>query len=114
MPHFVIHCSENILNLQSEEQILLMVYDVANGTGLFAPGDIKVRIQSFKKFIAGNSKADFLHVFGNIMEGRTTEQKADLSKGIIIKLKSVFPDIPVLSINISEFEQATYCNRSMI
>lgn len=114
MPHFVIHCSESILKLQTEDEILRMVHDVANDTGLFAKGDIKVRIQFFRNFIVGNSNADFLHIFGNIMEGRTTEQKADLSKKIITKLKTVFPDVPVLSINISEFDKATYCNRSMV
>jgi len=48
------------------------------------------------------------------MEGRTTGQKAGLSKRIIAKLKSLFPDVPVVSMNVSEFEKATYCNRDMI
>jgi 5-carboxymethyl-2-hydroxymuconate isomerase len=114
MPHFVIHCSENILSLKAEEELLQLVHDTAEATGLFNKGDIKVRIQSFKKYIAGNTKSDFLHVFGYIMEGRTTGQKADLSKTIITKLKSIFPGVPVLSMNVSEFEKATYCNRSII
>ena len=114
MPHFVIHCSENILSLKTEEEILKWVHDTADATGLFKKGDIKVRIQSFKNFIVGNTKSDFIHVFGNIMEGRTIDQKADLSKRIITKLKSVFPEVPVVSINISEFEKSTYCNRDMI
>src|SRR5689334_5351441 len=78
MPHFVIHCSENILSLRTEEEILRLVHDTADTTGLFKKGDIKVRILSFKNFTIGDSKSDFIHVFGNIMEGRTTEQKADL------------------------------------
>ena len=114
MPHFVIHCSENILSLKSEEEILRLVHDTADATGLFKNGDIKVRIQSFKNFTVGNTKSDFIHVFGNIMEGRTTEQKADLSRKIIIQLKSVFPEVPVVSMNVSEFEKSTYCNRDMI
>lgn len=114
MPHFVIHCSENILSLKSEEEILRLVHDTAGATGLFKKGDIKVRIQSFKNFNVGNAKSDFLHVFGNIMEGRTVEQKAALSKSVITELKKVFPEVPVLSINISEFEKATYCNRNMV
>ncbi|MEO8149158.1 MAG: 5-carboxymethyl-2-hydroxymuconate Delta-isomerase [Bacteroidia bacterium] len=114
MPHFVIHCSEHILTLQSEDEILRLVHDTADETGLFKKGDIKVRIQSFKNFIVGNTKSDFIHVLGNIMEGRTIEQKADLSKRIITRLKFIFPDVPVVSINISEFEKSTYCNRDMI
>jgi len=114
MPHFVIHCSENILSLKSEEEILRLVHDTTDATGLFKKGDIKVRIQSFKNFTVGNTKSDFIHVFGNIMEGRTTEQKADLSRRVIIQLKSAFPKVPVVSINISEFEKSTYCNRDMV
>jgi 5-carboxymethyl-2-hydroxymuconate isomerase len=48
------------------------------------------------------------------MQGRTTEQKANLSQKIITRLNEMFPDISILSINISEFEKATYCNKAMI
>ena len=114
MPHFIIDCSENILKLKTAEEILTAVHDTADATGLFKPGDIKVRIRPFTIFTVGNTKSDFIHVFGNIMEGRTTQQKADLSKAIIIKLKSMLADVPVISINIFEFEKATYCNRNMM
>ncbi|MEP7168352.1 MAG: 5-carboxymethyl-2-hydroxymuconate Delta-isomerase [Bacteroidota bacterium] len=114
MPHFIIHCSENILTLKSEEEILRLIHDTADATELFKKGDVKVRVQSFKSYTVGNTKSDFIHVFGNIMEGRTIEQKADLSKRVITKLKSLFPDVPVVSMNVSEFEKATYCNRDMI
>ncbi|MEI7802259.1 MAG: 5-carboxymethyl-2-hydroxymuconate Delta-isomerase [Bacteroidota bacterium] len=115
-PHFIIDCSENILQLKTAEDILRTVHDTADSTGLFKPGDIKVRIRPFAPdfFTVGNTKSDFIHVFGNIMEERTTEQKADLSKRIITKLKSMFPDVPVISINIREFEKATYTNRNLI
>jgi len=114
MPHFVIDCSENILRLNSPEEILREVHDTADATGLFKKGDIKVRIRVFEYYNVGNTKSDFIHIFGNIMEGRTTEQKADLSKQIVSKLKSMFPDVPVISMNISDFERATYCNRNLI
>jgi 5-carboxymethyl-2-hydroxymuconate isomerase len=59
-------------------------------------------------------KKDFIHIFGNIMEGRSTEQKGNLSRNIIERLNQLFPYISILSINISEFEMATYCNKSLI
>jgi 5-carboxymethyl-2-hydroxymuconate isomerase len=114
MPHFIIDCSENVLRLRAPEEILREVHDTAESTGLFKKGDIKVRIRAFEHYTVGNTNADFIHVFGNIMEGRTTEQKADLSRQIIEKLKSMFAEVPVISINIREFEMATYCNRNMI
>jgi 5-carboxymethyl-2-hydroxymuconate isomerase len=113
MPHFVIDCSENILNLKSPEEIMQAVYDTAESTALFDIGDIKVRINPFKYYNIGNTKDDFIHIFANIMEGRTIDQKSDLSNKIVSRLKILFPDVPILSINIRDFEKATYCNKSM-
>jgi 5-carboxymethyl-2-hydroxymuconate isomerase len=114
MPHFVIDCSENILNLKSPEEIMQAVYDTAESTGLFDVGDIKVRINPFQYYNTGNTKDDFIHVFANIMEGRTIAQKSNLSNKIISQLKLMFSEVPILSINIRDFEKATYCNKSMV
>ena len=114
MPHFVIDCSENIIQLKTPEEIIQKVYDAAESTTLFDKGDIKVRINPFKYYNIGNTKNDFIHVFANIMEGRTTLQKSNLSKSIVSELKLMFPDVPVISINIRDFEKATYCNKTMV
>jgi 5-carboxymethyl-2-hydroxymuconate isomerase len=114
MPHFVIDCSESVLRLCPPEEILREVHDTADATGLFKEGDIKVRIRAFEHYTVGGAKDDFIHVFGNIMEGRTVEQKANLSRKIVAKLKHLLPDVPVISVNIREFERATYCNRNLL
>lgn len=114
MPHFVIDCSENIIKLKSPADIIQTVHDLAESTELFATGDIKVRLNPFKYFNVGNTQNDFIHVFAYIMEGRNTEQKSNLSKIIITRLKQLFPDVPVISMNIKDFEKSTYCNKKMI
>ena len=114
MPHFVIDCSENIIKLKTPNEIMQKVYDTAESTALFDKGDIKVRINPFEYYIIGNAKDDFIHIFGNIMEGRTTSQKSELSKKIVTELKLMFPEVPIISINIRDFEEATYCNKSMV
>lgn len=114
MPHFVIDCSEDIVVMKSPEEIMQNVYNTAESTQLFDKGDIKVRINPFKHYNIGNSKDDFIHIFANIMEGRTTSQKAKLSKAVVTELKKMFPNVPIISINIRDFEKATYCNKSMI
>lgn len=114
MPHFIIDCSENILLQKTPDEIMTAVYEVAEATKLFRKGDIKVRIRPFQFYQLGTNKKDFIHVFANIMEGRTTEQKAHLSKKIIEKLNEMFPDISILSMNVCEFELATYSNKSLI
>ncbi|WP_062059597.1 5-carboxymethyl-2-hydroxymuconate Delta-isomerase [Aquimarina longa] len=114
MPHFILDCSENIITLKSPKEIIQAVYNTADSTGLFAKGDIKVRINPFKYYTVGNTSDDFIHVFGNLMEGRTEAQKADLSKKIVTTLKSMFPNVPILSINLRDFEKSSYCNKSMV
>lgn len=114
MPHFIIECSENIISQKTPAEIMEAVYETAEATGLFAENDIKVRINPYKYYKLGNGKNGFLHIFGNIMEGRSIEQRENLSRKIIERLHQMLPDISILSINIREFEKATYCNKSLI
>ena len=114
MPHFVIDCSENIIKIKSPKEIIQKVYDTAESTELFDKGDIKVRINPFQYYNVGNSDKDFIHIFGNIMEGRSDAQKKNLSECIISELKKMFPEVPIISINIRDFEKASYCNKSMV
>lgn len=90
------------------------VYDAADSTGLFAADDIKVRLRPYQYFKLGAGKKDFVHIFGNVMEGRSADQKADLAKKIIERLDGMLPGVSILSINIREFEKATYSNKALI
>lgn len=114
MPHFIIDCSQDILLQRAPDELIDAVYEAADATELFAPNDIKVRLQPYQYYRLGAGKKDFLHVFGYIMQGRNTEQKANLSKQINIRLSELLPDISFLSVNISDFEAATYSNKALI
>jgi 5-carboxymethyl-2-hydroxymuconate isomerase len=114
MPHFIIDCSENIIQQKPPDEIMQAVYEVAEATGLFAANDIKIRLRPCQYFKLGEGKKDFIHIFGNIMEGRSTEQKANLSRKIMERLNEMFPNISILSMNIGEFEKATYSNKALI
>lgn len=114
MPHFVVDCSQNILQLHAEEEIVARVHRAANSTSLFEEGDIKVRVNPFAIYSVGDKREDFVHVFANIMEGRSIEEKANLSRLIIGELVAMFPLVPNIAMNVAEFERATYCNRAML
>ena len=114
MPHFIIDCSEDIIAIKSPNEIMQNVYYAAEATQLFDKGDIKVRINPFKHYNIGNTNDDFIHIFGNIMEGRTNEQKSNLSLQIVSELKQMFPEVAIISMNIRDFEKASYCNKSMV
>lgn len=111
MPHFIIDCSSNILSNVSESEILKAVLDAADETALFAKEDIKVRVNAYKEFEVGGKKTDFIHVFSYILEGRTTEQKAKLSKNVVEVLTAMFPAVKFIAMSVDEFALAGYCNR---
>ena len=114
MPHFILDCSETVLAEHSEEHILEQIRFVAHSTGLFDEDDIKVRVHPYQTYAVGNKKQDFIHVFAYIMEGRSTEQKADLSRRVVQKLTSMFPRISKIAMNVYDFEKSTYYNREML
>jgi 5-carboxymethyl-2-hydroxymuconate isomerase len=117
MPHFIIDCSESILDLADPDELLRSVYAAAESTGLFARngvGGIKVRLHTYRHFTNVDAHAHFVHVFANIMEGRTQEQKRALSERVVRALKELLPAVEIISMNIREFEKATYCNATMV
>ena len=114
MPHFVVDCSQGILQQHSEEEILARLHHAVNSTGLFDEADIKVRVNPYQAYVVGGRKEDFIHVFSHIMQGRTIEQRADLSKRIVSELAEMFPTLNRIATNVAEFEKATYFNRGML
>jgi 5-carboxymethyl-2-hydroxymuconate isomerase len=114
MPHFIVDCSVEVLDSHSEEYIAEQIHMVAVASDLFDIGDIKVRINPYSKYLVGGKRELFIHVFSSIMQGRTTEQRARLSQTVVERLVAIFPFVPSIAMNVSEFEKATYCNRSML
>ena len=114
MPHFVVDCSQAILQIHDEESIVARLHGVAVASGLFDASDIKVRVRPFEIHATGDGRDDFIHTFAWIMQGRSVEQRAALSKAIVSELAAMFPRLPRIAANIAEFEQATYFNRSMM
>lgn len=114
MPHFVIDCAISILDVHDEMTINKAIHKVAHSTGLFIEGDIKVRVNPFDSYLVGNKQEPFIHVFTHIMQGRTTSQKAELSKAVVSKLNGMFPSVNNIAMNINDFEKATYCNKNQL
>ncbi len=114
MPHFVVDCASAILDIQDEMTINQAIHKVAHSAGLFVESDIKVRVNPFKNYLVGNQQVAFIHVFAHIMQGRTTEQKALLSKAVVSKLNDMFPSVDNIAMNINDFEKATYCNKNQL
>ncbi|GLP95143.1 5-carboxymethyl-2-hydroxymuconate Delta-isomerase [Paraferrimonas sedimenticola] len=114
MPHFVMDCSSSILESHSQEFINQQIHAVAVASGLFTEADIKVRVNPYDSYSVGGSQQVFIHVFAHIMQGRSEQQKAQLSKQVVSKLVELFPEVENIAMNVSEFEKATYFKRTML
>src|SRR5262245_11113249 len=117
MPHFVIDCSESILRLADPDELMRSVYAAAESTGLFARsgvGGIKVRLNPYRHYLNVDNHEHFVHVFAKVMEVRTQEQKQQLSAVVVRTLKRLLPTVDIISLNVRDFEKATYCNAPMI
>jgi len=114
MPHFIIDCSVELLKKQSPEKIMKTVFETALASGLFLPEDIKVRIKPYQYSFGTFSPKEFIHVFANIMEGRTIDQKNALSQSVVAKLNELFPELAIVSMNIRDFKKNGYFNKNML
>ena len=110
MPHFVIECNTEVIEHCSAEELMQTVHQVAVDSQLFDLPNIKVRIKTYDQYLVAGAKSDFLHIFANIMEGRSIDQRAELSKTLVSELKKRLPHVGVISVNIWEFEKAAYAN----
>lgn len=114
MPHFVVDCSQGILQMHDEESIIVRLRRVVSASGLFEESDIKIRVHPFETYAVGGGREDFIHTFAWIMQGRSVGQRAALSQAIVGELAEMFPLLPRIAVNVAEFEQATYFNRAMM
>ena len=114
MPHFIIETTKEVYTKTNPDTLLKALHNCAVQSNLFNEKDIKVRIRNYELYSVSGSKEDFIHVFGYIMEGRSTSQKANLSKSFVETLTTMFPHVQIISMNMKEFEKATYCNRYLL
>lgn len=114
MPHIIIDCSDNLFTGDGQQEVMQLVFETAKKSELFRTEDIKVRIRPYTEYLPAGPDNAFVHVFAYIMEGRTVAQKHALSESVVSRLKAYLPDVPVISMNVMDFEKATYNNRNTV
>ncbi len=113
MPHFVVDCSASIVSNQNSEDILHKVHAAANSTGLFSEKNIQVRLNTFEHVHVGGVQKEFVHVFASILEGRTVQQKLELTTALVKTLTEIFPAVTVIGADVRDIEKGTgsYVNK---
>jgi 5-carboxymethyl-2-hydroxymuconate isomerase len=112
MPHALIEYSGNI----EEDFLCAGVVDRIHGElmecGLFEPQDIKTRSYSTSDFMVGEKGQDgsFIHATIYLLEGRTLEQKQDLSQRILDALQCV-ENVDSVTVDVRELVKDVYRKR---
>ena len=114
MPHIVLECAEDILTRYSGEELIRQVHATILASQLFNEQDIKIRVRAYNDYAVGGKHEAFIHLFATIMPGRTVEQRAQLSKAVVVKLVEMFPDIKHITMSIDEFAKEAFFNRRML
>lgn len=108
MPHFIIECNKSTALIVSIEKLNQKVFDVVVSSGLFVMSNIKSRVKVYDTSIVAGENHDFVHIWGYIRKGRTDMQKRLLSENIVNSIKTLYPDIFLISSDIRELDEASY------
>ena len=111
MPHAIIEYSANI----EDEVLAADLSDRIHGTliecGLFSAKDIKTRSYCAEDFMVGEKGQDgsFVHVTVSLFDGRTLEQKQDLSQKVLDSLQEAeMEGVDSISVDIRDITKACY------
>lgn len=97
----------------SPEEIMKRVFEGANSTGLFKPEAIKVRINPYMYYNVGNVIRSFIYITVSLLEGRSREQKDQLTQKVVAELEEMLPDILSISLSFVDLDRETYFTRTM-
>lgn len=106
MPHCVIDYSEDLSS--KVDAIIFAVFSGARESQLFDECDIKIRALSFSKYTVGISDDSFVHVSSKILSGRSADQKLQLNKGIVERIKELNFKHCLITAEVIDIERDSY------
>ncbi|MCU1730421.1 MULTISPECIES: 5-carboxymethyl-2-hydroxymuconate Delta-isomerase [unclassified Pseudomonas] len=111
MPHCQIDCSRGVALRVGEQRLLDALHDAVDADGLFAPGDIKLRLNAHAHYRCGESREEFVHVTLYLLSGRDEQQRRALASACVGVLVALLPDVAALSVDVQEMRRETFVNR---
>lgn len=108
MPHAIIEHSDLDEIGISSPVLLQSVSGAMSESALFDLEDIKVRRHACDAMLNGTNNFSFIHVQLRIMPGRTTEQKASLSSGVLAAISALEGQARSTSVEVVDIDRSTY------
>ena len=111
MPHCIIDYSAEIAEDVDIDELMEAVHLGAMDSDLFPEYDIKTRAQAFRFHRTGQTRDSFVHVAVHLLSGRSDEQKAKLSEGVLARIEPMLPRVVSVGVEIVDIHRASYRKR---
>ena len=111
MPHFVIEYAREVEQQIDLSELLEVTHQVGASSGLMKPEDIKVRARPYDHYRMVGTKDSFVHTTIFLLEGRTDEQKEELSITLRSEQAKLMPSVTAISIDIRDMNDIAYKKR---
>lgn len=110
MPHLVMEYSNSVDERVNVQGLLEDLHHAAIQSGLFDAPSLKSRSLRYHNWIVGNEgdSADFVHITFELLDGRTPEQKRDLSRLLMTVLQAQAGHIASLTVNVRDMDKHSF------
>ena len=108
MPHCLIEAAREVSELIGPQEL---VHDQAAATGLFQPGEVKVRLSLYEHHCVGGEQGMFVHLIFYVLTGRSDDDKRALSRRIVRALVERLPQVPAISLGERDIRREVFSNR---
>ena len=111
MPHVIIEHSSEVAEQIALNELIAAVHEAAFSSGLFPEYDIKTRAIAYQYHQTGQTHDAFVHVAVHLLDGRSDEQKSDLSERILARIEPLLPAVASVGVEILDMHRASYRKR---
>jgi len=107
MPNLVMEYSNSVDERVNVQGLLEDLHQVALQSGLFDVGSVKSRALRCHNWLIGDEadSVDFIHISFELLDGRTAEQKRDLSRQLMTVLQEQASHVRSLTVNIRDMDK---------
>ena len=110
MPHLVMEYSNSVDERVNVQGLLEDLHYAAIQSGLFDVPSLKSRALRYHHWMIGEQgdSSDFIHITFELLDGRTAEQKRELSRLLMAVLQQQASHITSLTINVRDMDKACF------
>ncbi|MGF1742846.1 5-carboxymethyl-2-hydroxymuconate Delta-isomerase [Vibrio profundum] len=110
MPNLILEYSNSVDERVNVQGLLEDLHQEVLSCGLFEKSSVKSRAIRYHNWLVGehNDSQDFIHLRIELLEGRSIEQKTDLSQRLINALAELASHVHSLTVDVREMEKASF------